>query len=73
MFDTLCMCYSANMDELVVVKIFETREEAEIAKGYLEANGVKCVIRSDAGGILFLVGKSNQEKASLLLKTRFIA
>lgn len=73
------------MDDLVLVKIFDNRVEAEIAKGYLESNGIEAIIQSDdvggmipslessTGGILLLVRKSAQEAAVLLLKTRFVA
>lgn len=40
------------MDDLVVVKTFPSRIEAEIVKGKLEANNIKAMISADdAGGM----------------------
>ena len=73
------------MEDLIIVKIFEDRVEAEIAKGYLAANGIESIVRSDdaggmipsleasTGGILLLVRKEDQERAFVLLKTKNVA
>ncbi len=41
------------MDKLVCVKVFELRMEAEMAQGFLDANGIKAhVYTDDAGGTM---------------------
>ncbi|MDO8497022.1 MAG: DUF2007 domain-containing protein [bacterium] len=40
------------MNELITIKTFNTRLEAEIAKGLLESNGIKSmIVADDAGGM----------------------
>lgn len=41
------------MSKLVTVKSFNTRPEAEIAKGLLEANKIKAIITADDEGGLY--------------------
>lgn len=66
------------MGEFVVVKIFDNRLEADIAKSYLESEGIDVIIRADdAGGMLptlsslngvaLLVPKQDFAKASAIL------
>jgi len=38
------------MDRFVCVKVFESRMEAEMAKGVLEAEGIEARVLSDDGG-----------------------
>lgn len=73
------------MDELEIVKTFEDKVEAEIAKAYLESNGITSYIRADdeggmlggfqlgANGILLFVKRSEKEKAFQLLKSKDVA
>ncbi len=71
------------MEDLVVVKIFNTRIEAEIAKGLLEANKIDSIIQADdeggmapfpfkptSMGIRLLIKQSDLQKAEKLLKAR---
>jgi hypothetical protein len=39
-----------NTDDIPVVKVFNSRMEAEIAKSYLESHGIKTQISSDDAG-----------------------
>lgn len=41
------------MNNLVIVKTFTTRLEAEFARGYLEANGIKAVVTADDEGGMY--------------------
>ncbi len=70
------------MDDLVVVKHFPTKIEAEIAQSYLKSNGIDALVRADdeggmaggfqfgAKGILLLVPSSDKERAQQLLKSK---
>lgn len=71
------------MDELPVVKVFNSRTEAEIAKSYLESFGIKAEILSDdAGqsiaslqsvkGVKLLTRQKNLKKARELLREKDI-
>ncbi len=71
------------MDRLPVVKVFNSRTEAEIAKSYLESFGIKAEIFSDdAGqsitslqsvkGVELLTLQKNLKKARELLKEKDI-
>ena len=63
--------------ELVVIKTFLNRIEADLAKGALEANGIEAIIRADdaggtrpslwTGGIELLVRAEDVEAASVVL------
>lgn len=61
------------MDDLVCVQIFNSRVEAEIAKGFLESNGISATISADdAGGdsgVRLLVAKKDEKKAKEVLNT----
>lgn len=70
------------MEDFVVVKTFNNRLEAEIAKGFLQANGIESIIQSDdeggmspfpfkptSAGARLLVKKSDSQEAEKLLKT----
>ena len=72
------------MDKLPVVKVFNSRIEAEIARGYLESFGIKTeIISDDAGqnypslqsirGVKLLVSKKNLKKAQELLNKKDIS
>lgn len=73
------------MEELEIVKTFENKLEAEIAKAYLDSYGIVSFIRADdeggmlgrfqlgARGVLLFVKKSEKEKAFQLLKSKDIA
>ena len=70
------------MKNAVVVQSFNTRLEAEVAKGLLDANNIQAiVIADDAGGmypslagaaegVLLLVDKKDAENAKKLLKSQ---
>lgn len=71
------------MDKLPVAKVFNSRIEAEIARGYLESFGIKTeIISDDAGqnypslqsirGVKLLVSKKNLKKAQELLDKKDI-
>ena len=71
------------MDKLPVVKVFNSRIKAEIARGYLESFGIKTeIISDDAGqnypslqsirGVKLLVSKKNLKKAQELLDKKDI-
>lgn len=67
------------MEDLVCIQTYRTRPEAEIAKGFLESNGISASISADdAGGaypclsseeVKLLVTKENLEKAREILNT----
>jgi len=72
------------MDKLPVAKVFNSRIEAEIARGYLESFGIKTeIISDDAGqnypslqsirGVKLLVSKKNLKKAQELLDKKDIS
>jgi hypothetical protein len=48
-------CYNAVMAELVTVKTFSSRPEAEIAKGILVANKIPAIITADDGGGMYAI------------------
>ncbi len=63
----------------VTIKTFNSRMEAELARGYLESNGIKSYISSDdagqmypsqqlVGGVLLKVEEEDKEIALNLLK-----
>ncbi len=68
------------MSELVVVKQFFHKHEAEMAKGILEDEGIKAMVSSDdlgvfrfhlfrsTGKVRLLVNKNDFEKAKEILK-----
>ncbi|MBI2338324.1 DUF2007 domain-containing protein [Candidatus Daviesbacteria bacterium] len=57
------------MVNLVIIKTFNTRMEAEIAKGFLEANGVKAVVQADdEGGMAPFPFRPTSQGARLLVK-----
>lgn len=71
------------MDKLPVVKIFNSRIEAEIARGYLESFGIRTeIVSDDAGqsypsfqsirGVRLLTSKENLKKAQELLDKKDI-
>jgi hypothetical protein len=41
------------MSDLKILKIFSTRIEAEIAKGFLQSNGINSAIISDDAGSMY--------------------
>ena len=41
------------MEKLIVVKVFNSRVEAEMAKSFLEGYGIKALVRSDDAGGMF--------------------
>jgi hypothetical protein len=63
--------------ELVVIKTFLNRMDAELAKGALDANGIEALIRADdaggtrpslwTGGVELLVRADDVETASIVL------
>lgn len=70
------------MDDLVCVKIVNSRVEAEIAKGFLESNGISATIfTDDAGGaypypfqpniegVRLMVAKKDEKRAKEILNT----
>ncbi len=69
------------MDDLVVIRKFGQRYEAEMAKGLLEKQGIESIIQADdcggmrthlsigAGGVQLLVKKEHKEKSEEILKT----
>jgi hypothetical protein len=68
-------------DEMVVVKVFSSENAAMIAKGHLENEGIRVLIRKDdAGGMLpplqqslgvkLLVDKKNVDKAENILNEK---
>jgi putative signal transducing protein len=51
---------SSKSDDLVVVGTFNNRQEAELAKGALDAAGIEALVRSDdAGGLRPAMSFSN--------------
>jgi len=70
------------MGKLICIKTYPNRIDAEIAKGFLEKNGIKAIISADdAGGILpnllwstggakLLVKKEDKEAATRFLSDR---
>lgn len=66
------------MDDLICIKKFGNRTEADIVKSKLDANGITSLVQSDdAGGmypfmterIQLFVRKEDKEKAEKLLQT----
>ena len=66
------------MQEIVCVKTYNSRLEAEIARGNLEANGIGAVVSADDGGgyrpelafvlgVRLLVRKENEARALEIL------
>lgn len=66
------------MDDLVLIKIFNARWEAEVARSILKLHNIRVVIRSDdeggmmpslqmIKGVQVLVNKQDREKARTLL------
>lgn len=70
------------MDSFITVRSFPRRIEAEIAKGFLQANGISSIIFSDDGGgmrpfpmsyvpgVELKVSESDLEKAKEILKIK---
>jgi hypothetical protein len=69
------------MKDLVVVKVFESRVEAEVAKGFLEVNDIPSFVTADdeggmypfpmsptTSGVKLFVAEKDYKKASSLLK-----
>ena len=68
------------MEELVVVKKFLYRQEAEIAKGLLTSSGIDCILSADdagglrpeiafgRGGVHLLVKRKDLQEAKEMLK-----
>jgi hypothetical protein len=68
------------MDEIVCIKTYPSRIEAQIAKGLLEKNGIKAIVSADdaggmhpdllwgTGGARLLVQEKDKEKAASLLE-----
>jgi len=74
------MTHGEQQDDLVVVRTYGFRHEAEVGRSMLEANEVDAVINGDdaggiqpgmaaANGIKLLVRRSDGQKARLLLGT----
>lgn len=68
-------------DEMTVVKVFSNETEAVIAKGHLESEGIRALIRKDdVGGMLpplqqsmgvkLLVNKNDVDKANEILEEK---
>ena len=66
------------MDDLVIVKIFTSRWEADLAKHILESHGIQTMIKADdeggmmpslqmINGVQVLVRKKDKDKARELL------
>ena len=65
--------------ELVVVKTFLNRTDAELAKGALHANGIEAIVRADdvggtrpafwMSGVQLLVRSEDVESANLVLRS----
>jgi hypothetical protein len=66
------------MPEVICVKTFNSRLEAEIARGNLEANGIDSMVSADDGGgirpelafalgVRLLIKKENEERALEIL------
>lgn len=73
-----------NGNKLPVVKIFNSRIEAEVARSYLESFGIKTEIFSDdagqsivslqgARGVKLLTSQKNIKKAKMLLNKKRIS
>lgn len=71
------------MDNLVVIKTFVTRIEAEIVRGLLETHGIKAIVTADDEGGLYpypsapsttwvklLISKKDIKKAKKILKIK---
>jgi len=69
------------MSKLEVIKIFASRMEAELARGYLEAMGIKTRVVSDDAdqlypslgvvkGVKLITAEKNLEKARTLLDNK---
>jgi len=71
------------MKDLICVKIFNNRPEAELANGLLEASGIKAIVSADdcggmrphlllgTGGVRLLVKKEDVQKALEALKDSY--
>ena len=75
------MIGSANMSRLEVIKVFASRMEAELARGYLEAMGIKTRVVSDDAdqlypslgvvkGVKLITAEKNLEQARTLLDNK---
>jgi len=75
------MIGSASMSRLEVIKVFASRMEAELARGYLEAMGIKTrVVADDADqlypslgvvkGVKLITAEKNLEQARTLLDSK---
>ena len=65
---------------MITIKTYSNPEEANIDKGHLESNGIKCFLKNESflnarpilnnavGGIQLQVNEENAEKASKLLE-----
>ena len=64
------------MADLICIKTYNNRHEAEVARGFLESGGIKAVISADdarlhlllGGGVRLLVKEEDVQKARELLK-----
>ena len=66
------------MSDLICIKTYINREEAELARGFLETNGVGAAVFADdcggarphlqIAGVRLMVGEEDVEKATQLLK-----
>ncbi len=64
----------ANQDNFVVVKICESHLEADLAKAYLESEGIETIILSDdAGGMLPTLSMLNGVRVLVPEKSLFQA
>jgi hypothetical protein len=68
------------MPEVICVKTFNSRLEAEIARGNLEANGIESIVSADDGGgwrpemafvlgVRLLIKKENEARALEILES----
>jgi len=67
------------MDEMIVIKVFGSETEAEIAKGRLESEGIAAMITKDdvggmypslqqTGGVKLLVRKEDADRARTIVE-----
>ena len=69
------------MTDLVRIKTYQSRIEAELVKGFLESNGIKAMVSADdvggmnpallwaTGGVRLLVKKNDIQKAIKVLES----
>ena len=69
------------MADLVCIKTYQSRIEAELVKGFLESNGIKAMVSADdvggmnpallwaTGGVRLLVKKKDIQKAIKVLES----